>query len=129
MGFETEASRQNKRRVEIYVPAEKKPVIEKAKQLFKREGSSLSEFVIKKVEEHVDLHSEGNPQQLMPRYLAGLGPFIAQGPCGFRFCNVPAVATGIYLATEKEYRLCDRHQSYARKRPDKWKVTNKKVGK
>jgi len=129
MTFETEGAKQNIRRVTLYVPLGKKDIIEKAKRILKREGSSLSKLVIQKAEEIVELHSPGNPQQLISRYIAGLGPYIAPRKCSFKFCEHPATGTAIFLPTDKEYAVCDIHLRRIQERPDKWRITEKEIGK
>lgn len=62
---------------EYYYPAEDKAIIAKAKKHFKTEGSSLSKEIVKFIKHHMELHSEGNPQQFMTPYIEGKGPFIS----------------------------------------------------
>jgi len=54
-----------KDKITIYIPPEKKEIILKSKLLFIREGSSLSKFILEKIEEYYRLHEAGNPQQTL----------------------------------------------------------------
>lgn len=46
----------------LYIEPNKKPLIEKARKMFKQEGSSLSTWFINQLESYMKLHYPGNPQ-------------------------------------------------------------------
>jgi hypothetical protein len=47
----------------LYVPEEMKGLVKKAKEVFKRENKSLSEYLLNCLSGYVKLHEPGNPQQ------------------------------------------------------------------
>ena len=59
-----------KNKIMLYIPPEKKKVVNQAREIMEREGESLSKKFLAFCEEYVRLHSDGNPQMLMPLFLA-----------------------------------------------------------
>jgi len=81
-GFQTETSLTNPNRVELYVPEEKKRLIKIAKKLLEKEGKTLSNFFIERLEEYVRLHEAGNPQQTLTHLFKNGKPYRAPSQCG-----------------------------------------------
>lgn len=42
--------------------------------------------------------------------------------CGFNFCNKVAVSSGVYIAREKEFLLCEKHLLDAKNNSKQWKI-------
>lgn len=51
------------KKITLYVPENKADTVKAAKKIFKREGYSLSQFLISELERYNRLHERGNPQQ------------------------------------------------------------------
>jgi len=66
----------------IYIPKEKKDLIKKARLMFLSEGSSLSKFIVEKIEEYYRLHEKGNPQQTLTHLFKNGKPYRAPSQCG-----------------------------------------------
>jgi len=66
----------------LYIPPEKKQLIQKASQILERENSSLSKFFVEKIEEYYRLHYEGNPQQTLTHLFKNGKPYRAPSQCG-----------------------------------------------
>jgi hypothetical protein len=102
-------------KVTLYVPVAKQRLIQDIKQVLKREGSSISRFMIDKFEEYYRLHEPGNPQQRLDIVLKLGKAYHAPNPiCGFKDCYRDVVAVGIYLQTQTEYGLCEKHLAEAK---------------
>ena len=93
----------------FYVPLEKKRILEKLKEILKREGKSVSQFILEQIEAYVMLHEPGNPQQLLERYVTHSEPYVAPTKCGFRSCNEPCVAIAVHKKTGYELPVCKFH--------------------
>ncbi len=65
----------------LYIPEEAKGIIKTAKEIFKREKSSLSQFLIKSLIEYNRLHEPGNPQQRIDTILDIGHAFRAEACC------------------------------------------------
>jgi len=61
-----------KDKIMLYVPPEKKNVIEEAQKIAKREGESLSQKFVKFCENYVQKHAHGNPQTLLPTFIGAV---------------------------------------------------------
>ena len=111
-------------KLQLYVPLAKRPLIEDVKGLLRREGSSLSEFMIDKFEEYYRLHAPGNPQQRLDTIMKLGKAYHAPKPiCGVRDCFRDVIGVGIYLPTGKEYGLCKPHFDEARELGQKvWRL-------
>ena len=64
----------NPNRIQIYVPRDKRPWVEEAREALHRDGSSLSDFLIQLLEEWWQIHKPGNPQVSLERYDVKPGP-------------------------------------------------------
>jgi len=64
-------------KITLYIPPEKKEIVNKASNILERENSSLSKFFIEKIEEYYRLHEKGNPQQLLSHLFKNGKPYIA----------------------------------------------------
>jgi hypothetical protein len=110
-------------KVTLYVPVAKQRLIQDVKQVLKREGSSISRFMIDKFEEYYRLHEPGNPQQRLDTIIKLGKAYHAPSPiCGFKDCLRDVVAVAIYLRTQTEYGLCQKHLAEAKELgPKVWK--------
>jgi hypothetical protein len=93
---------------QIYVPEDKKELVLKVKFMFEREGSSISKFIIKQLEDYYRLHEPGNPQQLLDRYENGKKAYVAADPCFFN-CGRPSEFLASYSKEDRLYKVCKVH--------------------
>lgn len=122
-GFKTKTTLTNPGQFNIYVPPNKKEVVKKGKDILEREGTSLSKFIVEKIEEYVRLHEPGNPQQRLDT-IAKLGkPYRADA----QQCSICGeTAIGKAKATNGwQGLLCQRHYEQSRdaRLLRKWKQT------
>jgi len=87
----------------VYVPVEKQRLVERAKEVARREGSSLSKLILAYLEEYVRRHEGGNPQTRLDRILSGSEP--AAKTCAM--CRNPAAILGYRGGVQ--VRLCRDH--------------------
>jgi hypothetical protein len=98
-----------------------KATIKEAKEILKREGSSLSEFINEKIAEYVRLHRCGNPQQRIDIIMFNKSAYKAPKFCEIRGCSGQATGFGVYQKTGKKYALCKAHfKMYGTL--DSWKI-------
>jgi hypothetical protein len=103
-------------KVTLYVPVTKQLLVTNIKTILKREGSSVSRFVMDKFEEYYRLHEPGNPQQRLDIILKLGKAYHAPKPiCGFKDCLRDVAGVGVFLQNGKEYGLCTRHLAEAKK--------------
>jgi hypothetical protein len=89
-------------------------LIEQAKQLFKREGQSISQYFLDQLESYIRLHEPGNPQQRLDTILRLGKAYHAPSPiCGFKDCMRDVVTVAIFVQNKKEYGLCEKHKKEA----------------
>jgi len=62
----------------LYIPKSKKDLVRKTQKILEREGSSLSKFVLQKIEEYYRLHEQGNPQQTLTHLFKHGKPYRAE---------------------------------------------------
>lgn len=58
-----------KTKITLYVPEVKANLIHNAKELFKREETSISKWFIDNLERYVLVHAEGNPQLTILKFM------------------------------------------------------------
>ncbi len=110
-----------KDKITLYIPPDKKQLlIPKAKKILEREGSSISEFFVKRLESYVNLHDEGNPQQTLTRTLKDEPVYVA--PKCF-VCGAEAVGFVENLKLHRNYPACEKHVK-ACLESGKWKEAN-----
>jgi len=97
------------RRIQFYLPDNKKHILREAKEIFKREGTSLSRFLVDKLEEYVELHAPGNPQQRIDTIIQIGKAYHAPLVCAIKNCLRNAKFQGIYKVNGKTYPLCEIH--------------------
>jgi hypothetical protein len=61
----------------------------------------------------------GNPQLTLATCLEV--KVLSLGKCGFANCTLKAVAAGIYLPKNQEYKLCMKHLRHAQNNPENWR--------
>lgn len=96
--------------LKVYVPEDKQRLIEVARQIFKREGESLSRWFLEQLETYVRLHEPGNPQQTITQYADEGKPYVAPKKCQFHYCNRPAVTVVVNKKSGREYAVCSFHR-------------------
>ena len=63
----------------------------------------------------------GNPQLTLTNYQ--VKPSASMGKCGFSGCKGEAVALGVFLPKNKEYRLCSQHLTHAKNSVKVWRLS------
>ena len=111
----------NDNKLTLYVRSNKKEIVDKARKILERENSSLSQFLIEKLEALVNLHSPGNPQQTLPHMIEAGGPYVAPQKC--YFCPREPVGFALSLQNNKKYPACSKHLEELRAHP-KWRVSH-----
>ena len=53
----------------LYVPVDKRELVEKLREILKREGKTLSRFFFEYAQRYYEQHKAGNPQLLMVHYV------------------------------------------------------------
>lgn len=96
-----------KDKLTIYVDPTKKHLYVEARKLLKAEGKSLSKLFSEIVEDYVEKHKRGNPQQKMDFFLEFGHPYIAPSKCPF--CYRITQNPHIFLKNGKIYNLCQIH--------------------
>jgi len=104
----------------LYVPPVKKDMVKKGKEILKREGKTLSQWFLEQLEQYVNLHSPGNPQQRLDVIVKSGKPYTAPKTC--KFCNKPPITWAIHVSG-REYPVCQKHAEQLKTHP-KWKVNN-----
>jgi hypothetical protein len=114
-------------KVTLYVPVAKQRLVSNIKDILKREGSSVSRFMIEKFEEYYRLHEPGNPQQRLDTIMKLGKAYHAPKPiCGFKHCLRDIVGVGVYLPNGKEYGLCTIHLDEAKELgPKVWRILSR----
>ena len=102
----------------IYLDEETKKLIPKAKEIFSRENSSISEWFRKTLTEYVKLHEPGNPQQRLDTIMDLGKPYNAHK------CNMCDARPAFQCFVGKNpVLLCETHFESQRKRLSGWKKT------
>jgi hypothetical protein len=78
-----------------------------AKETAKREGKTMSQLIREFLEQYVQLHEPGNPQQRLDTIVRLGKKYVSPKVCGFKNCMRDAVALGIYKG--QHYPLCENH--------------------
>ena len=85
-GFQTKKTVVNPYQLNLYIPERHREAVQRAKELMKKEGESLSRKVVQYLIDYVRMHEPGNPQLRLDRVLEEGGP---RGPvCAV--CGMPA---------------------------------------
>lgn len=98
-----------KDKLQIYIPPLKKGLVDKTKKLLEKEGSSLSQFLLSKIEEYYRLHEPGNPQQRLDTIAAIGHAYRAESCC---VCGKQAE---VQAFTEKGLNLLYCRECYEKK--------------
>jgi hypothetical protein len=111
--IETRDKRKSRER-RFYIPVSFENTFDLLQTILKREGSNFSRWVRDNAESYVRLHEPGNPQQRLDTILKLGKAYHAPSPiCGFKDCMRDVVAVAIFLQTDKEYGLCEKHKKEA----------------
>jgi len=118
--------------VHIYVKPERIHLYHRIRDILRREGKSLSDFIWEQIESYVRLHEPGNPQQRIDRFINHDKPYIAPVKCGFGSkknpCDKPAVAIAI-SESGKEMPVCKYHfVLIAQSKTSKWRIKDYSPG-
>ena len=94
--------------LKIYIPQEYQIIIEKAKEIARREGRSLSNLIMQLLRDYVRVHYPGNPQLPLTRFTEES----KEGRrCSVEGCDEPA-AYQVFLdhgRVIERLRLCEKH--------------------
>jgi len=105
---ENRRSKQYPWKIYIYVPQEYRIIFEKAKEIARREGRSLSDLIRELLRDYVRIHEPGNPQLPLTRFVEG-----AENPnaCSVEGCDSPAVYQVFldYGRVIEKLRVCEKH--------------------
>jgi hypothetical protein len=93
----------------FYIPKDFEQTMVEMEKILDREGKKLSGWIRDQVQSYVNLHSLGNPQQLMQRYVNGqTKPYISADPC-FLGCGRPSEFLACYGNNERRFKVCGVH--------------------
>ena len=106
-----------KDKLTLYIPPEKKQLVQKASQILERENSSLSKFFVEKIEDYCKLHGEGNPQQTLTHIFKNGKPYRAPSQCA---CG--RIAEFEFLAENIRIKVCGVCLSSLKMRYDQYAV-------
>lgn len=117
------------KKLTLYVPVDKQLLVDNVRGPLKREKSSISRFLIEKLEEYWTLHEPGNPQQRIDVILRLGKAYHAPSPiCGFKNCYRDAVAVGHFKPNGRDYGLCVKHKGEAQENPQAWMILSEEPG-
>lgn len=103
------------RKLTLYIPENYRLLLDNSKRVLKREGKSLSNFLIEQLESYYRLHEPGNPQQRLDTIMRLGKAYHAPNPvCGFKDCLRDTVAVGVFIQSGKTYGLCEKHLKEAK---------------
>ena len=94
--------------LKIYIPREYQIIIEKAKEIARREGRSLSSLIMQLLRDYVRAHYPGNPQLPLTRFVDGAEN---SKVCSVEGCDAEA-AFLVYVDHGKvieKIQLCEEH--------------------
>jgi hypothetical protein len=112
-----------KRKLTLYIPETSRSLIDNARTVLKREGKSISNFLVEQLESYYRLHEPGNPQQRLDTILKlGKAYHAPCRVCGFKNCMRDSVAVGLFIPNKTEYALCKKHYDEASENPSLWKI-------
>jgi hypothetical protein len=97
------------KKITLYVADKYDAVVKKAKEVFKREGSSMSDFLMQELDQYVRLHEPGNPQQRMDVIIETGHTYTAPLICGrCKKENVPVLYEAVFTSglKLKECKTC-----------------------
>jgi len=112
-----------KRKLTLYIPETSRLLIDNARTVLKREGKSISNFLVEQLESYCRLHEPGNPQQRLDTILKlGKAYHAPCRVCGFKNCMRDSVAVGLFIPNKTEYALCKKHYGEASENPSLWQI-------
>jgi len=97
-----------KNKLTLYVPQQFHQTVYNLDQITHREGSSISEWFRNQAKNYVSLHTLGNPQQTIQRFLEGKQAYISADPC-FLGCGRPSEFLACYGNNERRFKICSVH--------------------
>jgi hypothetical protein len=92
----------------FYVPKDFEQTMKELDKILNREGSNISRWIRSQAQKYVNLHSPGNPQQTIQRFVEGKKAYIASDPCFFN-CGRPSQFLASYGKEDKLYKVCKVH--------------------
>jgi hypothetical protein len=92
------------------------------KRLCNQDGVEIHDLMIEAIQLVFRVHHwpPGNPQLTLVNYKQG--KLLSLGKCGFANCMFKAVAVGVFLPKEKEYKLCMKHFKQAQNDSKNWQI-------
>jgi hypothetical protein len=122
------SSSSSSRERRFYIPKDFEQTMIELEKILARERKSLSEWIRDQAKPYVNLHSLGNPQQVIERFMDGKGAYISKDPC-FLGCGRLSSFLASFGNDEKKYKVCKvhanciRHSSLKRNfQYQKWKI-------
>lgn len=94
--------------LKIYIPREYQVIIEKAKEIVRREGRSLSSLIMQLLRDYVQVHYPGNPQLPLSKFIEKSED---KSVCSVEGCDSPA-AYQVFLdhgRVIEKIRVCEKH--------------------
>jgi len=94
------------------------------KALCNQDGVTIHDLLMEGIEHIFKVHHwpPGNPQLTLTNYQ--VKPSKVLSKCEFSGCKGEAVASGVFLPKNKEYRLCSRHLVEAKNSRKVWELKN-----
>ena len=110
---------QTKRIVFIPLTIEDEKTSEDFKRLCRQDGLHVHDLMLEAIQLVFKKHNfpPGNPQLTLQNYTEKK---VSLGKCGYANCNFKAVGSGVYLSTNREYKLCMKHFSQAKNDRANW---------
>jgi hypothetical protein len=109
----------------VFIPLSKddERISTEFKALCNQDGVTIHDLLMEGIEHIFKVHHwpPGNPQLTLTNYQ--MKPS-ATSKCGFSGCKGEAVASGVFLPKNKEYRLCSRHLAEAKNSRKVWELKN-----
>jgi hypothetical protein len=108
----------------VYIPsdvAENKLSMD-VKALCIQDGITIRDFLSEAINLAFKVHNwpPGNPQLTLSNYQ--VKP-LDMGHCGYSGCKNKAVASGLYLPKQQQFKLCKLHYESAKNTSKVWKIT------
>jgi len=111
------------RKLTLYIPETSRLLIDNARGVLRREGKSISNFLVEQLEAYYRLHEPGNPQQRLDTILKlGKAYHAPCRICGFKDCLRDSVAVGLFKPNMTEYALCKLHYAEAGMSSGLWQI-------
>ena len=109
----------------VYAPTSlsEKKLSQDAKALCIQDGITIRDLLSEALDLVFKVHHwpPGNPQLTLTNYQ--VKSFASLSKCGFSDCKGDAVASGVFLPKNKEYKLCSQHLTHAKNSGKVWRLS------